>query len=112
MVQAFGSPDDCILEGNAGVDALIGGFGGDRLFCGASDSNSDGQTDTMQQMIAYGETAADLDARGDLVYGGDGSDDTIFGGKGGVPAGRIEYFYRKNSMTSIEKRIDRKALIR
>lgn len=90
MVQAFGNPDDCILEGNAGVDALLGSFGSDRLFCGASDSNSDGQIDTMEQGITRGETALNLNTTGDLVYGGDGTDfiygsdakDGLFGGEG------------------------------
>jgi len=90
MVQAFGNPDDCILEGNSGVDALLGSFGSDRLFCGASDSNSDGQIDTMEQGITRGETAFNLNTTGDLVYGGDGTDfiygsdakDGLFGGEG------------------------------
>jgi Ca2+-binding RTX toxin-like protein len=90
MVQAFGNPDDCILEGNAGVDALLGSFGSDRLFSGASDSNSDGQIDTMEQGITRGETALNLNTTGDLVYGGDGTDfiygsdakDGLFGGEG------------------------------
>ena len=90
MIEAFGDPDACILEGDSGVDALIGSYGNDRIFCGTSDYNSDGQPDTMEQIIAYGETAPNLNATGDLAEGCSGNDfiygsdakDGLFGGAG------------------------------
>jgi Ca2+-binding RTX toxin-like protein len=89
FIQSF-SYDDAILEGGAGVDALMGGGGSDRIFCGTTDSDGDGQIDTMEQIIAWGETAIGLDITGDLAQGSGGNDfiygsdarDGLFGNEG------------------------------
>ena len=78
FIQSF-SGNNAILEGDAGLDALMGAGGSDQIFCGTSDSNNDGQIDTMEQAIAYGETATSLVATGDLAEGGTGGNDFIYG---------------------------------
>jgi Ca2+-binding RTX toxin-like protein len=89
FIQSF-SNNNAILQGGSGVDALMGGGGSDQIFCDTSDFNGDGQIDTMAQMIARGETAASLSARGDLAQGSSGNDfiygsdaqDGLFGNHG------------------------------
>jgi Ca2+-binding RTX toxin-like protein len=119
FIQSF-SNNNAILQGGSGVDALMGGGGSDQIFCDTSDFNGDGQIDTMAQMIARGETAASLSARGDLaqgdigndfIYGSDAQDglfgnhgnDVIAGGGGDdIIYGDGDYFYIPDNARSTD----------
>ncbi len=71
-----------ILEGNEGSDIVEAGKGNDKVF---GENYGD-----MEQLIASGETAISINARGDVVSGGGGEDyvygsnssDALFGGFG------------------------------
>lgn len=98
-LNAFGGGDDVLLggsgrdgisagagndiaEGNSGADVIMGGTGDDQLF-----GESKGE---MEDLITAGETAQNINEKGDLVSGNDGDDfiygsnknDALFGGKG------------------------------
>jgi len=71
-----------IVEGGEGSDGIYGGTGNDQLF-----GKDHGE---MSQLIAEGETASGVNARGDLIAGNEGDDlmygtnanDLLFGGEG------------------------------
>lgn len=118
-INAFGGGDDVLLGGD-GRDAISAGYGDD-LAEGGSESDivfGGGGSDQvfgenqgeMETLIAAGETAININEKGDLVAGNDGNDllygsnkkDALFGGEGHdllVGAGGDDVIYGDHDAT-------------